>query len=204
MSGMRLDRHSRTACLKQSEFFSGQASGIHWPVVQPEAVLSLASFFLKQPGTDFLLPFFAVVGQFTTCAGLPTGSSPSASPPPIQSTKCLPVCSICTRTDMTCKKASIMNMVQPKRFHFISKSFKAVGRFAKWQWLQLLRTSYKSVALIYIYRVCVCLWAFSLCLLGCVCCLVLLFAVASLASSFLVGLARSGACAALRVARLSM
>jgi hypothetical protein len=52
--------------------------------------------------------------------------------------------------------------------------------------------------------VCVCLCAFSLCLLGCVCCLVLLFAVASLASSFLVGLARSGACAALRVARLSM
>jgi hypothetical protein len=52
--------------------------------------------------------------------------------------------------------------------------------------------------------VCVCLCAFSLCLLGCVCCLVLLFAVASLDSSFLVGLAHSGACAALRVARLSM
>jgi hypothetical protein len=47
--------------------------------------------------------------------------------------------------------------------------------------------------------VCVCLCVFSLCLLGCVCCLVFLFALAALASSFLVGLARSGACATLRL-----
>jgi hypothetical protein len=62
--------------------------------------------------------------------------------------------------------------------------------------------AFSSVSLCkYMY---VCLCAFSLCLLSCVCCLVLLIAVASLASSFLVRLARSGACAALRVARLSM
>jgi hypothetical protein len=54
---MRLDRHSRTACLKQSEFFSGQASGIHRLLVQPEAVFSLVSFFLKRPGSAFSTAF---------------------------------------------------------------------------------------------------------------------------------------------------